>query len=408
MTQKEINQIGDLLSSVLEKEPERLSLRLHEGWVNVSDLLSALHKHGRPLTVGQLYHAITAAGERLILHEDGQYLRARQTLAKPAEAQGVVQRPPEILHYGAPLNRLDRIREHGLPGTEHQPVRLSLEVFLPRDGALPNDATILVILAGDMYRAGYEFRQLSNNAWLVNEVPLEYLDFEARPWPHLVGQLLKRHTQKETFEILLSLIREQREIDDFVYLEYALLAIGLRHDPIGVISKTGADPGSPRTVDQIYYIQCLLNLARQSPYPKIRAVAVSGLPNLDGEGTRYALPESLTDLAARAIYAVKLGDLPLFQTLVGELISEAKADHSGWKCYWLQNAPLTLCYVIEARGPCIEIGGSGPDAGQRLPMSVRELYDLLRMPPTTDPVFYSKRFEEIIGNLNHRKTFDRP
>jgi putative RNA 2'-phosphotransferase len=38
---------------------------------------------------------------------------------------------------------------------------------------------LLVIRAGDMYRAGHVFRRSANGVWLVEYVPAEYIDFPA-------------------------------------------------------------------------------------------------------------------------------------------------------------------------------------------------------------------------------------
>ena len=134
-------------------------------------------------------------------------------------------------------------------------------------------------------------------------------------------------------------------------------------------------------------------------------MAVIALPNLDCAGTPYGIAQSLSDRAARALYAVKLGDRALFAALVAELTADARASSAPGKSYVLQVPPLTLSYVIEARGPCIEVGPGGPDHAERLPLTEQELYDLLRIPPRTSAADYSKCFAGITGDLKHRKKF---
>lgn len=38
---------------------------------------------------------------------------------------------------------------------------------------------LLTIRAGEMHRAGFEFRRSANGVWLVNHVPAQFIDFPA-------------------------------------------------------------------------------------------------------------------------------------------------------------------------------------------------------------------------------------
>ena len=402
MTDKET--IHDLLDLVLQHEPEKLGLRLGDGgWVNMCDLLNALHEHNVPLTVSELYRAIAASDkQRLTLSEDGQYIRASRGHSIVADMPHLAQRPPEILHVGATTQCLGDIREHGLLKTKDLGVYLAHNIFLVCDGAHLGDAVILVVLAGDMYRAGHDFRRFTNNVWLVSDVPPHFIDFDAKPWPHLVTQLLKRHTRRETFEILLSLITQQNERADQVYLEYALIAAGLHRNSSEMLSKLHSDIGNNIFADLADYVPALLDVSRKSPFQRIRAIAVNSLPNLDTVSAQFGAPSTLPDVAARTIYVAKLGDRSIFTALLEELRAQATVLQ---KSFFIMIPPLTLTYLVDQHGPCIEIGPGGRDEGHRLAMTAQELFDSLRVPPELPSEQQVQRFKAIIGNLTKRKPY---
>jgi len=73
MTDKETIRTSKFLSLILRHEPERVGLILGEaGWVDVSELLQAVNRHGLALTLDQLKHVVaTSDKKRFEFSEDG-------------------------------------------------------------------------------------------------------------------------------------------------------------------------------------------------------------------------------------------------------------------------------------------------------------------------------------------------
>lgn len=73
-------------------------------------------------------------------------------------------------------------------------VHLLEQVITARQvGARHGEAVILVVLAGAMHRAGHVFCRSTNNVWLVDHVPPQFIDFEAGPGVGAAPKLPKRH-----------------------------------------------------------------------------------------------------------------------------------------------------------------------------------------------------------------------
>jgi hypothetical protein len=214
--------------------------------------------------------------------------------------------------------------------------------------------------------------------------------------------LLKDHTRIETFRILIESIRGEDEISDQIRLEYAFITAGLHRTSVASLSVYRPQEDGAPFRDFAHYVPLLLEVSRKSPFQKIRAMAVSSLPNLDAVGARYGVPATLPDVAARAIYVAKLGNRALFTALLEEVQAQAVALPA---LFFIMIPPLTLTYLVDQHGPCIEIGPGGRDEGQRLAMTDQELFDSLRIPAELPSDQQVQRFTAIIGNLRDRKPY---
>jgi putative RNA 2'-phosphotransferase len=149
------------------------------GWVGVDELLGAVNQQGVSLTLDQLKH-IVATGEkkRFAFSEDGLRIRASQGHSLEVDLQYEPQAPPELLYHGTATRFLDSIRERGLERMERLAVHLSAETKLTLQvGGRHGKPVLLVIRAGDMHRAGHVFRCSANGVWLVDHVPVQFIEF---------------------------------------------------------------------------------------------------------------------------------------------------------------------------------------------------------------------------------------
>jgi putative RNA 2'-phosphotransferase len=88
------------------------------------------------------------------------------------------QPPPELLYHGTATRFLDTIRQHGLQKMQRHDVHLSAETGgAIQVGGRHGRPVVLTIRAGDMHRAGFVFRCSANGVWLVDHVPLEFIEF---------------------------------------------------------------------------------------------------------------------------------------------------------------------------------------------------------------------------------------
>lgn len=173
-------QTSKYLSLILRHEPERIGLKLGEaGWVAVDELLSAVNRHGQPLTREQLEHIVaTSDKKRFAFSNDGRRIRASQGHSLEVDLQYAPQTPPELLYHGTATRFLDSIRQGGLQKMERHDVHLSAETKVTLQvGGRYGKPVLLTIRAGEMHRAGHVFRRSANGVWLVNEVPPQFIEF---------------------------------------------------------------------------------------------------------------------------------------------------------------------------------------------------------------------------------------
>jgi putative RNA 2'-phosphotransferase len=182
MNEKEITRTSKFLSLVLRHEPERVGLKLDDaGWTGVDDLLRAVNQHGTPLTLEELKHIVaTSDKRRFAISDDAQRIRANQGHSIEVDLQYAPQTPPEVLYHGTAMRFLDLIRRDGLHRMERHDVHLSAETKLTLQvGGRHGKPVLLTIRAGDMHRAGHEFRISANGVWLVKHVPPQFIEFPA-------------------------------------------------------------------------------------------------------------------------------------------------------------------------------------------------------------------------------------
>ena len=86
--------------------------------------------------------------------------------------------PPPVLYHGTAERNLDSILEKGLEKRARHHVHLSAEIATATNvGARHGKPVVLNIRAGDMHRAGHAFFRSTNGVWLVDAVPLKFIQF---------------------------------------------------------------------------------------------------------------------------------------------------------------------------------------------------------------------------------------
>ena len=177
---KNDKQISKYLSYILRHKPGDAGIVLDDaGWVAVNELLSKISKKGYSLTFDKLCHIVGSNDKkRFEFNEDKSMIRASQGHSIKVDLGYSPAEPPEFLFHGTAQKNLDSIRIKGLVKGKRHHVHLSQG----KDTALAvgqryGKPVLLVVLAGKMHNDGHTFNISTNNVWLTENVPVEYIQF---------------------------------------------------------------------------------------------------------------------------------------------------------------------------------------------------------------------------------------
>ncbi len=177
---KDDKQISKYLSYILRHKPDDAGVVLDDaGWVPVDELLSKIDKNGYSIWFDRLCHIVGSNDKkRFEFNDDKSMIRASQGHSVKVDLGYSPAEPPEILYHGTALKNLDLIRAKGLVKGNRHHVHLSHD----KDTALAvgqryGKPVLLEILAGTMQKDDFAFYISTNNVWLTESVPVEYIQF---------------------------------------------------------------------------------------------------------------------------------------------------------------------------------------------------------------------------------------
>lgn len=172
-------RISKSLSYWLRHKPEAARLCLDaSGWAPVNEILAALARVGLTDNRDDLEQVVATNDKaRFEFSDDGLRIRARQGHSLPVDLEWPLADPPEHLFHGTVERFLDAILREGLRPMARHHVHLSPDVATARIvGARRGEPVILRVTAGEMARAGHEFRLSANGVWLTAEVPPAFVE----------------------------------------------------------------------------------------------------------------------------------------------------------------------------------------------------------------------------------------
>ena len=122
-------RLSKLLSLVLRHRPEEIGIQLDpQGYGEVGLLLTALCRHGTPVTLEELtYIVVTNEKQRFAFSPDGNKIRASQGHSLCVDLGYLPQTPPDILFHGTIAERIESIRQQGLLPGQRRHVHLSAD-----------------------------------------------------------------------------------------------------------------------------------------------------------------------------------------------------------------------------------------------------------------------------------------
>lgn len=178
MDAQEIKKNSKFLSLILRHQPEKIGIQLDEaGWVDVDELLAAIQARRRRLSRPQLEIVVqTNDKQRFEFNADGTRIRARQGHSVAVDLGYAAAVPPAVLFHGTPVGNTASISRGGLLKGNRHHVHLHEEVGVALTvGRRRGRPVVFVVDARAMHAAGYEFFVTSNQVWLTDHVPAEFL-----------------------------------------------------------------------------------------------------------------------------------------------------------------------------------------------------------------------------------------
>ncbi len=168
------------VSYALRHAPWEYELELDsEGWVEIAQLLAALHEspHWREVNAQDLGVMIGQSDKRR--HEiSGERIRALYGHSIPQRISKTPAKPPEVLYHGTARRFIPSIKENGLLPRSRQYVHLSadtetaLQVGKRRD----DEPVLLRVKALEAWGNGVSFYIGHEKVWLADTVPYAYIE----------------------------------------------------------------------------------------------------------------------------------------------------------------------------------------------------------------------------------------
>ena len=172
-----VKNTSKYISLILRHQPEVIGITLDEhGWADVNQLIEGVNKT-HPLT-GELLEEIVRTDEkqRYSFNEDHTKIRANQGHSIPVDVELKEAEPPEELYHGTGEKYTGSIEKQGLIPKSRLYVHLSKDTETAvKVGQRHGKPVVYTVMAGEMYRDGYQFFLSANGVWLTKEVPVRYL-----------------------------------------------------------------------------------------------------------------------------------------------------------------------------------------------------------------------------------------
>jgi putative RNA 2'-phosphotransferase len=172
-------RISKFLSKHLRHAPEAIGITLEPGgWVKVDTLLEASAKHEMRISRETLEQIVLESDkQRFGFDETNTRIRANQGHSTNVELEFESLEPPETLYHGTATRFLPSILETGLQRMKRHHVHLSSNLeTAAKVGARHGKLAMLEVNARAMVEAGFVFYRSENGVWLVDDVPVKFLN----------------------------------------------------------------------------------------------------------------------------------------------------------------------------------------------------------------------------------------
>lgn len=178
MSNSRLVKVSKYLSKYLRHTPDAIGIKLAPGgWVAVDKLLTACAKNKFPITRQELQMVVELNDkQRFSFDSTGTLIRANQGHSVEIDLQLENAVPPDVLYHGTGSKSVESILQTGLSKMSRHHVHLSQDITTAKTvGARHGRPVVFAVDAGSMHQADYIFYCSDNNVWLVDYVPVEYL-----------------------------------------------------------------------------------------------------------------------------------------------------------------------------------------------------------------------------------------
>ncbi|GAB3282291.1 RNA 2'-phosphotransferase [Kineosporia babensis] len=160
------------LSYLLRHHPEAIGLHLDAGgWVDVTELVDALGRHGRVGNREDLEQLVATSDKQRFELRDNR-IRAAQGHSLDVDLGLEPLAPPAVLYHGTHPGARLGITTQGLLPMGRRFVHLSADVTTARTvGARRGDPVVLQVDAAAAHQGGHPFYRAANGVWLTDHVP---------------------------------------------------------------------------------------------------------------------------------------------------------------------------------------------------------------------------------------------
>ena len=174
-------RLSKFISLVLRHNPGKIDLTLDpNGWADVDELIQKGNQFGFHFNRAMLEQVVAENDkQRFAFGPNGTKIRASQGHSIQVDLGLAPLSPPDVLYHGTATRFQGSILEKGLLARGRQYVHLSKD----RETALKvgrrhGKPVVFIIKARDMECDGLKFYLSDNGIWLVEYVPVRYLQLE--------------------------------------------------------------------------------------------------------------------------------------------------------------------------------------------------------------------------------------
>jgi len=179
MKKNSIVKVSKRLSYLLRHNPQALKLDMDtNGWVPVSQLISS-----GEFTMDSIEKAVKENNKkRFEFSSDKKKIRARQGHSIEIDLGYKPVKPLDLLYHGTATKSLKFIWKDGLKKMNRHAVHLSKDIITAENvGKRHGKVIVLMIDAKKMHENGHEFFLTENGVWFTDNVPFEYIRYQAFP-----------------------------------------------------------------------------------------------------------------------------------------------------------------------------------------------------------------------------------